>query len=155
PFALDAPPRNLLHLSAAPPRTVLERLMTAPPPRWPARAALALVLLGVAARLLRYGLRFPVWGDEAFIGLSLIDRDYLGLTRQLECRQVALLLFLWAQRAAVDCLGTSECALRLVPLLAGIGALVLFWRLAWLTLPPLPATFATGLLAVSRWPITM
>jgi hypothetical protein len=134
---------------------VPERFVSAPPPRWLARAALVLVLLGVAGRLLRYALCFPVWGDEAFIALSLIDRDYLGLTRQLECRQIAPLLFLWAQRAAVDQLGTSEYALRLVPLLAGLGALALFWSLARHTLSPLAATFATGLLAVSRWPITM
>src|SRR5262245_42200139 len=124
-------------------------------PRWLTRAALTLLLLGVAARLLRYALRFPIWGDEAFIGLSLLDRDSLALTRQPECRQVAPLLFLWAGRAAVQFLGTSECALRLVPLLAGLGGLLLFWCLARQALSPLAATFAIGLLAVSRWPVTM
>jgi hypothetical protein len=126
-----------------------------PWPRWLGHAAIGLFLLGIAGRLLRYALCFPIWCDEAFIGLSLLDRDYLGLTRQLECRQVAPLFFLWVQRAALELLGTSEYALRLVPLLAGLGGLALFWRLARDTLSPLAAVFALGLLAVARWPVTM
>ena len=45
--------------------------------------------------------------------------------------------------------------MRLLPFLASLASLGLFWRLAWSTVPPLAALFAVGLLAVARWPITM
>src|SRR4051812_46317535 len=82
------------------------------------RWTLALVLVGVLWRTVRYLLRFPVWGDEAFSCLNLASRDYLGLLRPLEFKQVAPLLFWWGERTAYHLLGTSELALRLLPFLA-------------------------------------
>src|SRR5262249_26478244 len=61
------------------------------------RWLLVLLALGVAQRLFRYLLRFPVWGDEAFLCLNLMDRDFPGLTRALRFDQVAPLLFLWSE----------------------------------------------------------
>ena len=55
----------------------------------PTAWVVVLLALGVAQRLLRYLLRFPVWGDEAFVCLNLMDRDYLGLLRPLRFDQVA------------------------------------------------------------------
>src|SRR4051794_37654139 len=59
------------------------------------RWLLALVALGLAWRLVRYLLRFPFWGDEAFVGLNLPGRGYLDLTGRLRHDQVAPVLFLW------------------------------------------------------------
>ncbi|MBI1917979.1 MAG: glycosyltransferase family 39 protein [Planctomycetes bacterium] len=112
-----------------------------------------LLALGVAQRLLRYLLRFPVWGDEAFVCLNLMDRDYLGLLRPLRFDQVAPLLFLWGEEAVYRILGGSELALRLLPLLAGIGSLFLFARLAFAAVRPSAALLATGILAVSYYPV--
>jgi hypothetical protein len=119
------------------------------------RLGLALLALGVACRLLRYALRFPYWGDEAFLCVNFLDRDYLGLTRQLECFQVAPVLFLWGELTALRLLGSSEWALRLLPLAAGLASLGLMWRLARISLGLRTAVLAVGLLAVSRWPVTM
>jgi hypothetical protein len=119
------------------------------------RWLLGLLALGILWRVVRYLLQFPVWGDEAFICLNLVDQDYLGLTGQLRCSQVAPLLFLWGELVAFFCLGHSELALRLLPFLAGMGGLLLTWRLAHLTLPPLGRTFAVGFLAVAIWPVSM
>ncbi len=119
------------------------------------QAALALLAVGLACRLLRYALRFPYWGDEAFLCVNFLDRDYLGLTRRLECFQVAPVLFLWGELTAFRLLGASELALRFLPLLAGVGSLGLFWHLARTTLGPRPAALAVGILAVARWPVTM
>jgi hypothetical protein len=116
-------------------------------------AAVLLMVLGVAWRLLRYVLQFPIWGDEAFISLNLLDRDYVGLLGPLRFGQVAPVLFLWTERAALQFLGDGEWALRLFPLLAGLGALALFWRLAWQILRPLGATLAVGIFAVSYYPV--
>jgi hypothetical protein len=109
----------------------------------------------VAGRLVRYGLNFPIWIDEANLALNFAERDYQGLLRQLNHQQVAPLLFLWTEKAVWQWAGPSEWLLRLVPLLAGIGALVLFWKLARACLPPASAVLAVGILAVSGWPIEL
>jgi hypothetical protein len=98
-------------------------------------------------------LQFPIWGDEAFLCLNFLDRDYLGLTQPLRCVQVAPLLFLWGELAVYRQLGGAELALRLLPFLAGLGSLALFWRLARRTLPPLPRLLAVGIFAVSYYPV--
>jgi hypothetical protein len=38
------------------------------------RWVLILLAAGVAWRLVRYGLGFPLWGDEAALMLNLVDR---------------------------------------------------------------------------------
>lgn len=119
------------------------------------RWTLALLLLGVLWRVTRYLLRFPFWGDEAFICLNMIDQGYLALTGQLQCNQVAPILFLWGELTAALTLGVSELAMRLVPFAAGMIGLLLFWRLAQRSLPPLACTLAVGFLAVAIWPVSM
>ena len=120
--------------------------------RW---LAVALIAVGVLGRLVRYFLPFPIWGDEAFVCFNLLHRDFAGLTHGLEYAQVAPILFLWGELATVRLLGFSEHAMRLLPLLAGLASLALFWRLARSTVPPLAAVIAVGLLAAARWPISM
>src|SRR5262245_27189531 len=114
---------------------------------------LLLLALGMASRLVRYLLQFPIWGDEAFVCLNLMDRDYVGLTRTLRFDQVAPLLFLWGEAVVYRLLGGSELALRLLPLLAGVGSLLLFGRLAFAALRPSAALLAIGILAVSYYPV--
>jgi hypothetical protein len=116
---------------------------------------LALLLLGVACRALRYFLQFPYWGDESYLCLNFIRRDYAGLARQLDNNQVAPILFLWGELAAYRLLDSSELALRLLPFLASLGGLLLFANLARQALPPRAALLAVGILAVARWPVTM
>jgi 4-amino-4-deoxy-L-arabinose transferase-like glycosyltransferase len=116
---------------------------------------LILLAVGVLWRVLRYLLHFPLWEDEAFICLNFLELDYLGLTRELHNCQVAPLLFLWGELTSLHLLGPSEWSLRLLPFLAGLGSLFLFWRLARLTLPPLARTLAVGILAVAIWPVSM
>src|SRR5437660_1119811 len=119
------------------------------------RFALALLVVGALWRTLRYLLQAPIWGDEAMLCLNFLEKDYAGLTHGLLYSQVAPLLFLWGEATSLHLLGSSELALRLLPFLAGIGALFLFWRLARLALPPLAGTLAVGLLAVAIWPVSM
>jgi hypothetical protein len=119
------------------------------------RCALALLAVGVVWRALRYLLQAPIWGDEAMLCFNFLEKDYAGLTRGLLYGQVAPVLFLWGELASFRLLGSSELALRLLPFLAGMGSLFLFWRLARLTLPPLAGTIAVGILAVAIWPVSM
>jgi hypothetical protein len=117
--------------------------------------ALALVGVGVLWRLTRYLLAFPIWGDEAFLLLNYRTRGFIDLFGPIDSCQIAPLLFHVAELAAYRWLGTSEVAVRLPALLASLGSLVLFWRLARLLLPPLGHALAVGVLAVSIWPATM
>jgi hypothetical protein len=119
------------------------------------RWTVGLVILGILCRLTRYFLCFPIWGDEAFNCLNLIDQGYSGFLGPQRCQQVTPLLFCWGQLTAYLQLGGTELSLRLQPLLAGLAGLLLFWRLAHLTLPPLPRAIAVGFLAVAHWPISM
>ena len=63
------------------------------------RLAGLLLLVGLGCRATLYLLNHPLYMDEAFLGVNLLDRDFLGLTRQLHEFQVAPVLFLWAERA--------------------------------------------------------
>ena len=119
------------------------------------RLTLLLLAVGILWRVLRYLLCFPLWEDEAFICLNFLELDYLGLTRELRYCQVAPLLFLWGELTTLRLFGPSEWSLRLLPFLAGMGSLFLFWRLSGRTLPPLARTLAVGFLAVAIWPISM
>lgn len=119
------------------------------------RLTLALLAIGVLWRLVRYLLRFPIWEDEAFICLNFLELDYVGLTRELRNCQVAPLLFLWGELTSLRLFGASELSMRLLPFLAGMGSLLLFWRLVRATLPPLARTLAVGFLAVAIWPVSM
>ena len=93
-----------------------------------AQATLIVVVAGLLWRTVRYALAFPLWGDEAFVAVNFLTRDLLGLTRPLEYFQIAPPGFLLAEWLAVRAFGTGERALRLVPYLAGVASLLLFWR---------------------------
>lgn len=112
--------------------------------------AITCVTLGLLWRGVRFALAFPIWQDEAYLNISIWRGDYESLlSASLEYLQVAPLLFLWAQRLAMDFFGGGEYAIRLVPLLAGVAALLLFARLAWVRLGGLPAVFAIALFSGS------
>lgn len=122
-------------------------------PRTLEAVLLAFLLLGVSWRVLRYALRFPFWGDEAYLILNFVDRDFAGLTQPLGLGQVAPILFLWSERAATLLLGGSELALRLLPLAAGLGALLLFRGFVRSSLSPLSGALAVAILSVSYYAV--
>ena len=110
---------------------------------------MAFVCLGVAVRLIRYLLRFPLWGDEALLAVNFLNRDFAGLMRPLDCHQVAPLLFLWTELTAVKLLGFNEWSLRLFPILCSIASLFLFHRLARQLLSGTALVLAVAIFAVS------
>lgn len=109
--------------------------------------------LGLAARVIRFALRFPLWEDECFLSVNLIGRGYLDLTGPLDYYQVAPLLFLWAQRAMVGLLGFHEYALRLLPLVCGIASLGLFAWMSRRLVGGLALVASVAMFAVSYPPI--
>ena len=107
-----------------------------------------LVLLGLAARLIRYLLGFPLWQDEAYLCTNLLDRSYAGLLEPLAHHQVCPILFLWIQATIVRVLGFSEYTLRLFPLICSVGGLFLFRHVAARLLRGTALLFAVGIFAV-------
>lgn len=125
-------------------------------PSWDAGVlwlGLAFLVLGLACRLHVYLLAFPIWRDEAALALNFVSRDFRGLLLELDNFQIAPLLFLWLEKAVYEYLGGSMPLLRLVPFAAGMGGLILFWRLARRCLDPLSAALSVGILAVAQTPI--
>ncbi|WP_176985240.1 glycosyltransferase family 39 protein [Asanoa ishikariensis] len=94
--------------------------------RWSDLALVPLVF-GVALFVRRYALHTPLWLDEQMIARNIRDRDFGELVGRLGNNQSAPLGWLWSQRALVSLFGTDEYVLRLLPLLAAIGTLVLAW----------------------------
>ncbi len=117
---------------------------------WPRAALLATLALGIAARMAQYLGNRSLWLDEAYLALNILGRDFSGLLRPLDYHQIAPPLFLWSVKLAVSLWGESEAVLRLVPLIGGILALLLFYPLARRVAGPLGAWLATALLAWSQ-----
>jgi hypothetical protein len=118
-------------------------------PYW-ADLALVAVVAGAALRLWRWAADWPLWLDEEMISMNLRDRGYAQLTGQLDNNQSAPLGWLWLQRTVVDLVGTGERALRLAPLLFGIGALVVAWLLGRRFLGPVGTLALVGFCAVNE-----
>lgn len=109
----------------------------------------AFVALGLAARAVRYLLRFPLWEDECFLACNFIDQTYAGLLRPLNYHQVAPLGFLWVELSFVKLLGFHEAALRLFAFAASIGSVLLFRHLVSRLLSGTAAVLAVAIFCVS------
>jgi hypothetical protein len=125
-------------------------LPAATPPRADrfTRIAWTVVAIGVALRLIRYFANRSLWLDESFLAESLLTYTFKQLgTEPLANWQAAPVGFLWLEKLAIVLFGTSEYALRLVPLVAGLLSVPLFRSLAWRCLPPMGALVALTLFA--------
>jgi hypothetical protein len=107
------------------------------------------VLLGLLTRVMRYGLRFPLWDDESFLCVNFISRTYAELLWPLDFHQVAPILFLWIERTAVRLFGFSELVLRLFPFACSLAGVLLFRRTASRLLSGIGLLLAVAIFAVS------
>jgi hypothetical protein len=110
---------------------------------------LFLLLAGLAWRCLRYVLCFPLWGDEAFLAINLMTRDFSGLIGSIEYNQIVPLGFMWLQLAMVNLLGEHEYILRLIPFLASLASLIFFWKWIARILPRREVLLSVGIFAGS------
>jgi len=117
------------------------------------RLVWAFVALGVIVRLSRYLMRFPLWGDEAFVAANFLDRGYADLLRPLDYHQVCPLLFLWVELTVVKLLGFSEWSLRLFPTLCSISGVFLFRHVASRLFRGVAQLLAVAIFAVGYYPI--
>src|SRR5262249_34107226 len=103
--------------------------------------------------LVRYLLRFPLWGDECMLAENLLTRTAAGLLAPLDNAQVAPVGFMEAVWCVTKLVGFNEWTLRFVPLAASIVGLVAFRQLSFRLLPPRAAVSAVAFLATGYFPI--
>jgi hypothetical protein len=94
------------------------------------------VALGVLARLRQWLGGRSLWLDEVLIADNIVHRGFGELaTAPLLHFQVAPVIWLEVEHLATVLFGDGERALRLVPLLAGLGVVWLSWITARRLLP--------------------
>ncbi len=109
-----------------------------------------LIALGTLLRLRQYLFDRSLWLDEAFLALDITHDTFHRLWRPLQHGQAAPAGFLFIEKAVIVSLGNSEYTFRLVPLLAGVAALFLFYQVAKASVSSSVVPVALGLFAISR-----
>jgi hypothetical protein len=89
--------------------------------------------VGLLVRVGQYAANTSIWHDEAYVALNVVQKSFAGLFGPLAWHEASPPGFLVIEKLAVNLLGRSEYALRLVPLaagLAGVAACALLARRA-------------------------
>lgn len=118
---------------------------------WSLRAQVAawgLIVLGAAARIREFAFARSLWIDEASAAISIASRDFAGLMQPLENSQTAPIGYIMLTEVSDVLFGPGEMSLRLLPLICGIAALVLFYRLAQSLMQPAEGLIALALMAM-------
>ncbi len=79
-------------------------------------------------RIARWSQNFSLWLDEAMLSLNIVNRNLFELTKPLDHFQEAPVGFLFIEKFFTHLFGESELVLRLFPLLASVGAILLFYK---------------------------
>ncbi len=109
-----------------------------------------LIGLGILLRVVPYLHNRSLWLDEAMLAKGLLAKSFSQLLGLLDHGQMAPVGFLFIAKTLVLNFGDGEYVLRLLPLLAGILSLFLFWGVARQILSLRGATIALGLFAISE-----
>jgi hypothetical protein len=88
------------------------------------------MIAGVLLRLRSYLLNRSFWADEASLAFNLVNRTFSQLTQPLDYQQGAPIGFLFIEKVSMILLGNNEYVLRLFPLVAGILAIYLLYRIS-------------------------
>jgi hypothetical protein len=106
--------------------------------------------VGIGLRLFRYLYNPSLWFDESNMAIDIISRPLSELINPSpDYNQAYPLAFLILIKLSTQVLGTSEHVIRLIPLIAGITALFLFYKVAKSYIEPKAVLIALGLFAVS------
>ncbi len=118
-------------------------------PSWETFSILAAIAIGAGLRLYFYLSNRSLWFDEALLALNLTERSFAELMQPLDYNQSAPLGFLLIQKTVISLLGNRDYLLRLIPLLAGLTSLPLFFLTARLFLRPVAVHAAMWFFALS------
>lgn len=89
-----------------------------------------IIFIGVFLAIYQFIFNRSLWIDEASLALSIISRDFIGLTKPLDYDQVAPIGFLFIERISVLILGKNELALRIFPLISFLTSIPFFYLLS-------------------------
>lgn len=89
-----------------------------------------LIAAGIILRLRQYFSDRSLWLDEALLARNIIERSFIGLLQPLQYDQNAPIGFMLLAKLATLVGGPTSLALRFFPLVFGIIALFLFYRIA-------------------------
>ncbi len=88
---------------------------------------LCILVTGVIFRVGQYAYNRSLTEGEAPLAMNILERSYAQLAQPLSYVQAAPVGFLFIQKFMSNTFGNNEFALRFIPLIAGILALVLFY----------------------------
>ncbi|MBK6903461.1 MAG: glycosyltransferase family 39 protein [Saprospirales bacterium] len=94
---------------------------------------------GAALRIVVFFQNRSLFLDEANLARNIAERRGWDFFEPLSYQQFAPPLFSWLVKMSTVLLGNTEFGLRLVPLLAGLASLYLFYRIATELIPSFPA----------------
>lgn len=93
--------------------------------------ALYLLLLGEFLRIHQYLFNRPLWVDESYLSLNIINKPLLELLfNKLQYQQLAPQTYLLITKIITMIFGCSEYSLRAFSLICGIVSLLLFYKTA-------------------------
>jgi len=96
-------------------------------PRWMTLAAWGIILFGAIVRTRQYLGARSLRYDEARVAFEIAERSFLQMLDAASFIRVAPPGWFVLEKISVMLMGTGELALRLVPFIAGLLALPLFW----------------------------
>ncbi len=117
---------------------------------YPLLVVVASMLVGVVLRVTQFFSGRSIWHDEALLAINLMHRPFDDVVGRLHFAQATPIPFAVAEWIVGRSLGYSEEALRLLPLAAGVMALVFFAVLAGQCLEQWAGAIATVLFAVAN-----
>jgi 4-amino-4-deoxy-L-arabinose transferase-like glycosyltransferase len=92
--------------------------------------SLFIILIGIILRIAQYIFNRSLTEGEAALALNIVQRSYAQLLKPLDYVQAAPVGFLLLQKFISSLFGTSEYALRLLPLIASIISVFIFYDIA-------------------------
>ena len=113
--------------------TLVRRVQQAVISTWPAiRSGLpwVVIVLGVVLRCIQFLHNRSLFIDEVFVATNIAEKSFGELLRPLLFDQRAPAGFLWGVKSTCIVFGQSDLAIRLLPLLAGIVSLLVFYEVA-------------------------
>ncbi len=108
-----------------------------------------ILLVGFIFRSRQYLTGRSLWLDEAFLAVNILERTFLELLQPLDYSQGAPIGFLWVQKLISLTIGSNEYALRLIPFLSSLLAIILFAHLSQKLVSKRAALLATIIFALS------
>ena len=127
-------------------RTVQEFLVRVYDSKW---LIWTIILIGIVLRVAQFAYNRALWFDEVLISRNIVERSFLELLEPLDYNQGAPIGFLIIEKLLLPLPGSRDLVLRIYPLICGVFALPVFYRVAAFYLGRKAIPIAVALLSFS------